>query len=126
TFETINAQTWVHTVKVASWMADSEAVEMRAIDPDKVIQSGVWSQWGGANLPLVRGYARVTWVDRKTHGATSTTVILPKLQHDAGWWVQGGAVQRLADHLSEKYSAPVVTIKGLEIVPDQRIEIGDV
>src|SRR5699024_10065701 len=86
----------------------------------------VWKPWREYDLPVVRGYARVIWIDRKTHGATNTTVILPKLQHDAGWWVQGGAVQRLADHLSAKYSAPVVTIKGLEIVPDQRIEIGDV
>lgn len=126
TFETINARTWVHTVRVASWMADSEAVEMRVVDTTKVPTPGVWSQWSEMNLPAFRGYARVIWVDRKTHGSTSTTVILPKLQHDAGWWVQGGAVQRLADYLAQRHASPVVTIKGLSIVPDQRIEIGDV
>lgn len=126
TFETINARTWVHTVQVASWMADSEAVEMRVVDTTKVPTPVVWSQWSETNLPVMRGYSRVTWVGRKTHGSTSTTLILPKLQHDAGWWVQGGAVDRLANHLAQRYASPVVTITGLSIVPDQRIEIGDV
>ena len=127
TFETVNARTWIHTVTVASWMSDLESVELRAVDLESMVDStGLWKQWSEYSLPAIRGYARVNWIDRKTHGSTSTTVILPKLQHDAGWWVQGGAVQRLADHLSAKYSAPVVTIKGLSIAPDQRIEIGDV
>lgn len=127
TFEVINARTWIHTVTVASWMSDLESIELRAVDLESMVDStGLWKQWSEYSLPAIRGYSRVNWVERKTHGSTSTTVILPRLQHDAGWWVQGGAVQRLADHLSAKYSAPVVTIKGLEIVPDQRIEIGDV
>lgn len=127
TFEVLDARTWVHTVTVASWMGASESIEIRAVDHESMIDpTGLWKQWAGYALPVVRGYARVTWLDRKTYGATSTTVILPRLEHDCSWWVQGGAVQRLADYLAQKYAAPVMTIKGLEIVPDQRIEIGDV
>lgn len=127
TFETVNAQTWIHTVTVASWMSDTESIEIRAINPEAMVDpTGMWHQWSEYALPVIRGYARVNWIDRKTYGATSTTVILPRMQHDCSWWVQGGAVQRLADHISAKFSAPVVTIKGLSIVPDQRIEIGDV
>lgn len=124
TFETINPVTWVHTVVVSSALSTADTIETRS--PNVEDTDTIWPAWREQNLPVFRGYARVVWLDRKTYGATSTTVILPRMQHDAGWWVQGGAVQRLADHLSAKFSAPVVTIKGLEIVPDQRIEIGDV
>lgn len=124
TFETVNARTWIHTVTVSNSLPAADTVELRS--PNVEDTDGVWPQWRDYSLPAIRGYARVTWTDRKTYGATDTTVILPRYEHDASWWVQGGAVQRLADWLATRYSSPVVTITGLSIAPDERIEIGDV
>lgn len=123
-FEVVNSRTWIHTATVSSSLLSTQTIELRTANIEDT--DIVWKPWREYDLPVVRGYARVNWLDRKTHGATSTTMILPKLDHDASWWVQGGAVQRLADYLATKHTSPVVTMHGLSIVPDQRIEIGDV
>lgn len=125
TVEPLDLRRWLHTVQVSSALPATDTIETRSVLREGM-NTAMWPQWSEYPLPVLRGYARVTWLDRTTYGSTATTMILPSLQHDCSWWVQGGAVQRLADHLAQKHSSPVVTIKGLQTKPDQRIEIGDV
>lgn len=124
-FEVVNSNTWIHTTTISPTLPASWTVETRAPNTD-VATTSMWPQWTEYALPVIRGYSRVSWLDRKTYGATSTTMVLPRLNHDASWWAQGGTVQRIADYLAQRHANPVVTISGLQIVPDQRIEIGDV
>lgn len=126
TFEPITLKKWLHVTTVAANLPAGETVETRSVDRDVVASSGVWRSWGNFNLPVIRGYARVLWVEEKRYGALATTLALPRLEHDCSWWVQGLAVQRLADDLATRCASPIVTITGLSIVPDARIEVGDV
>ena len=124
-FETITLKKWLHVTTVRQNLPPGEVVETRSVDRD-LASSGLWKSWGNFNLPVIRGYARVAWVEEKRYATNATTQTLPRLEHDCSWWVQGAAVQRLTDDLAARYASPVVTITGLSIVPDARIEIGDV
>lgn len=124
-FETITLKKWLHVTTVRQNLPPGEVVETRSVDRD-LASSGLWKSWGNFNLPVIRGYARVAWVEEKRYATNATTQTLPRLEHDCSWWVQGAAVQRLTDGLAARYASPVVTITGLSIVPDARIEIGDV
>lgn len=124
-FETITLKKWLHVTTVRQNLPPGEVVETRSVDRD-LTSSGIWKSWGNFNLPVIRGYARVAWVEEKRYATNATTQTLPRLEHDCSWWVQGAAVQRLTDDLAARYASPVVTITGLSIVPDARIEIGDV
>lgn len=124
-FETITLKKWLHVTTVHQNLPSGEVVETRSVDRD-LVSSGVWKSWSNFNLPVIRGHARVVWVGEKRYAANATTQTLPRLEHDCSWWVQGAAVQRLTDDLAARYASPVVTITGLSIVPDARIEIGDV
>lgn len=123
-FEQITPRKWLHTTTVGTGLASDQTIETRSVDREKAT-SAVWAQWGNFNLPVIRGYARVSWLDEKRY-ATAVTQSLPRLEHHSAWWVQGLAVQRLADWLASEHAAPKVTITGLSIVPDARLEIGDV
>lgn len=126
-FERIHARKWLHTLSVSPSLPSTQTVETRTVRPDKISTDlGLWTQWGGVPMPLVRGYARVMWLAEKRYGTVLDAPRLPRLEHDCSWWVQGFAVQRLADDLASRYAEPAVTIQGLAIVPDERIEIGDV
>lgn len=126
TFETITPRKWLHTTTVGTGLASDQTIELRSPRLDKVSATAVWSQWGNFDLPVMRGYARVTWLDEKRYGTAPTTMTLPRLEHDCDWWVQGIAVQRLADWLATEYGSSKTTVDGLSVVPDARREIGDV
>lgn len=80
----------------------------------------------GLSTPVIRGMARNQWTDEiaVTFGSDDNA---PELDHDAGWWVQDpSGVQELADWLANETSVPMVTLRGVPIVPDSRIELGDI
>lgn len=125
-FETISHRTWVHTVTVSSTLPADQTIETRAPDLSKLTGTGIWSQWNTYATPILRGHGRAIWVDETRTGTASTGVRLPRLEHDCSWWLQGGAPQRLANWLANRFVAPVVTLRAVEIMPDARLEIGDV
>lgn len=125
-FETINSRRWLHTITIGTGLAADQTIETRTLRPGNAVAgTAIWSQWDSFALPVIRGYARVTWLDEKRYGTASTTLTLPRLEHDCKWWVQGNAVQRLADWLATEYGSARVTITGLSVIPDARREIGD-
>jgi len=124
TLDQINPRLLVHRIGVGTGLAADQMIETRT--PRASSESAVWNQWAEFELPVIRGYARAMWAERQTRSAVVGTQQLPQLEHDCSWWVQGNAVQRLADSLAQRHLAPVLTITGLSIVPDERIEIGDV
>lgn len=124
-FETITARKWLHTTTVGTGLAADQSIELRTPLWERVAGTSIWKQWEGFDLPVIRGYARVSWMDDKRYATAATTITLPRLEHDCGWWVQGGAVQRLTDWLAVEYGAAKVTITGLSVIPDARREIGD-
>lgn len=127
TFEQINPRRWLHTITIGTGLPSDQSVETRTVRPgNSVPGTSIWTQWDGFSLPVIRGYARVTWLDEKRYGTAPTTMTLPRLEHDCDWWVQGSAVQRLADWLALEYGSSRITISGLSVVPDARREIGDV
>lgn len=126
TFETINPRRWLHTITIGTGLAADQSIETRTLRTGNAVAgTSIWSQWDSFSLPVIRGYARVTWLDEKRYATAATTLTLPRLEHDCSWWVQGGAVQRLTDWLATEYGSPKVTITGLSVIPDARREIGD-
>lgn len=78
-------------------------------------------------LPIIRGKARVRWVDIVTTGVTRGPTDSARLEHEVGPWVQNPlALQELANWLSEQVSAPRPVIRDLAVVPDFRRQLGDV
>ena len=124
--ETLSTRKWLHTTTVAGNLPADQTIETRAPDLSKMAGTGIWSQWNTYATPVLRGHGRAVWVEESRTGGATTDARLPVLEHDAGWWLSLPAVQRLANWLSMRYTTPVVTLRGVEIVPDERLEIGDV
>lgn len=80
----------------------------------------------GEGLPVLRAKARVTWVDSEYTSAITGAPDAAALVHDVGHWVQGTQpIQLLADFLANQVTNPGPVIRGLSIVPDPRIQLGD-
>lgn len=89
--------------------------------------SALWAPRLGANLPVIRCSGRAVLTDKT---ATSSIAGPPNAEpytHDTGYWIQSlERAQELADYLGGAMASPMPLLKGLEIVPDPRIERGDV
>ncbi|WP_115790044.1 hypothetical protein [Arthrobacter silvisoli] len=84
----------------------------------------------GMDLPVLRGRARVKWID-KTYTSTITGPYgFAELEHDAGpWGVQTTGVlvqQRIADFIAGQVTQPAPTITGMRVAYDPRRQLGDV
>lgn len=76
--------------------------------------------------PVIRGRGKIMWED-VTFTADAREWDAPVLTHDVGWWVQdAAAVQVIANTLAAQTTAPQPVLRGVPIVPDPRLEIGDV
>ncbi|MDO5534110.1 MAG: hypothetical protein Q4F65_05615 [Propionibacteriaceae bacterium] len=97
--------------------------------------AGLWPKWDGQALPILRGYAKTTWTSVNTDSVLTGPADRPPLVHDAGPWVQhAGTVgagdvdvpARLAGWLATQVNTPTPEVTGLEVMPDPRIQLGDV
>lgn len=126
-FGQVNLRNWRYRVYVNSTMPTSDVVETRTVRLDRYLGAlKPWRQWDAVALPIVRGWCKTVWSDVSATTATGATGRLPVLTHDVGWWVQDASVTELRDWLAARYAAPTVLLRGLSIVPDSRIELGDV
>lgn len=126
TFTQLDSRKWSYTVTVKSSMNSADVVETRTVRQDKYAGNILWSQWDAKDLPLIRGWSKVTWEDVSETTSTGAAATLPILEHDAGWWVQDAHLATLRAWLAAKHATPTVVIRDLKIVPDARIELGDV
>lgn len=86
-----------------------------------------YGSYHGADLPILRAKAKAVWDEKTTTGAVVGPAGGPELQHPVGPWIQDDAelvefVNWLAVHVTT--SAPIV--RDVPIVPDPRIQKGDV
>ena len=89
---------------------------------------GLWpAGLGGMGFPVIRAYGKVMWSDSTATALTGATADAPTLTHDVGWWVQdAGACQAIANMLAAQTGAPRPFLSGVSIVPDARLERGDI
>lgn len=89
--------------------------------------SALWATRLGANLPVVRCSGRAVLTDKTTVSAIAGPVNAEPYTHDTGYWIQDSArAQELADYLGSSMAAPMPLLTDAEIVPDPRIERGDI
>lgn len=111
---------------------DAFAIESRANPPEgwtveQRFLNTAYGRFNEDNLPILRARAKVSWEDRSYIGAHRGTARRPILKHDAGPWVQiEEEVQALADWLSEHVTHAAPILRDVPIVPDPRIQKGDV
>lgn len=81
------------------------------------------------DLPVLVGQGRVEWSDRE-YSISDTGGAGPELVHDTLWWCSRSSddtiLQRYAEFLRDRTVNPQPFVDGLEIVPDPRIQVGDV
>jgi hypothetical protein len=107
----------------APTMPAETVMQMRVSKDDTTI----WAQWRNHNLPIVRAYGRVAWADEQFTSAIVGPSTAPEFVHDAGWWVQHPtARQSLATYIAQRRTAPLPRIRALSVVPDARLERGDI
>lgn len=143
-------RTWVGMVKVSdsggekveSWVAGSDTL-LEKIDPRTLVWSAtapvlsgdesvetrshaddplVWSQYRNKGLPVVRAYGRVDWAEQDTVTGSGH-----EYAHDASWFVQHPTgLASLATAVHDRVSDPQMVIRDMPIVPDARLERGDI
>ena len=88
---------------------------------------GGWpAGFGAMGFPVIRAYAKIMWADA-VYTANAGAWDAEVLTHDVGWWVQdAGACQAIADSLASQTMTPRPVLRGVSIVPDARLERGDV
>lgn len=117
----VDPQTFVWSWKAPSLTGDP-SIEMRSRETDPAI----FPQWRNVELPLLRAYGRTRWVDQMTTRAGEAGG-LQEHSHEVGWWVQHfTGLAGIADALQRRILNPQPTLSGVPIVPDTRLEIGDI
>lgn len=80
----------------------------------------------GSSLPVLRAKCRVDWVDSEYTSSILGNPDAAAFVHDVGPWVQGvQPIQLLADFLANQVTRPGPVLRGLSIVPDPRLQLGD-
>lgn len=107
-----------------SWASDVEGVISTS-----PTAATLWPKNRDKGLPKIVGMGRVRWTD-ETLAAVGPGGAGREILHDAGHWVNysGNKITRdnIAQYISEQTTAPQPTIPGLSIVPDPRLQLGDV
>ena len=118
TFRRINHSTFVIESRAnppAGW-----TVEQKFLDRS-------YGRFNDENLPILRAKAKVDWDDRQHTGALRGPSGRPVLEHDVGPWIQREEeVQAMADWLAERVTRSQPILRDVPIVPDPRIQRGDV
>lgn len=108
------------------------AIESRANPPagwtvEQRFLDRAYGRFDEEKLPILRARAKIQWEDRHNTGASTGLVGRPILEHDAGPWVQrDDEVQNLADWIAARVTNAEPILSGVPIVPDPRIQKGDV
>lgn len=123
----ISTRKWIYTISARSNMNSLDIVETRTVrQANRTGETGLWERWDAVSLPILRGWAKTVWEDGASSVSTGASSTLPAHTHDVDWWVQDSSVAELRNWLAARYATPTVLLRGLSIVPDSRIELGDV
>lgn len=122
---TYKLTTQVFGVSTAGWKEYEFSLKIPS--EHQSLSKGNWpANLGGMNFPVIRAHGKVMWIDT-TYTADSGAWDAPVLTHDVGWWVQNAeACQAIADLLAAQTTTPRPYLSGVNIVPDARLERGDI
>ena len=119
TWQQIGVQKWLLTTR-ANILWD-ESFQFSGPDSER------FGRYGDAALPIIRGKGRIRWEEETFRGASLGPPAAPVLSHNVGPWVQDHTeLQMLADWLAEQVTKPDVVLRDVPIIPDPRIQRGDV
>lgn len=101
------------------------------VTPDEGTTSGIAKRFYKEKLPLLRGYGRVRWNPDTVTSPTTGPAGAEAYAHDAGWWLQDrptgtDAPLVFANYLAGQITKPSPTLTNVEIIPDFRLQLGDV
>lgn len=117
----LGVQKWLLTTTANS--TQIQTFEPSAPDGPNDDQFG---RYRDARLPIIRGKGRTKWDDITFTGNQFGPSSAPALSHDVGPWVQDpDELQMLADWLAEQVTKPDVVLRDVPIIPDPRIQRGD-
>lgn len=93
--------------------------------------TSIWRKWWGQGLPIFRGFGKTEWADAEITAAASPHEWAGELTHDMGVWVAREGSEktiptRVLNFLAAQCSSPAPYVTGLEILPDPRLQVGDV
>lgn len=115
--EKVDPHTFIWNL-TAPTLSAAETVETRAHADDPVI----WSQYRSKGLPLLRAYGKCEWVDEEIVQGSGN-----EYSHDAEWFIQHPTgVDSLVQAISNRVNNPQPTLANVPIVPDTRLERGDI
>lgn len=121
--KTYKVATTVYSVGTAGW--DKAEFDLKV--PPQYKGSGASWRQGGESYPIIRAFGKTDWADRRYTSTAAGGMDAPVLSHDVGWWVQEpAAVQAIADLLASQTSVPRPFLTGVSLVPDSRLELGDI
>lgn len=117
----INEQRWLLSSSVQGLRA-TEFIEQSHRDrPD------LYGKFAGENLPIIRAQGLVEWDTDTVVGSARGPRFAPVFTHQAGPWAPGLAEARdLADWLADQLTKPEPVLRNVQIVPDPRVQLGDV
>lgn len=107
-----------------SWPSDVEGVLKTS-----PTNTNLWPKNRDMELPRLVGRGLIEYIDQKAV-ATGAGGPGPELVHDAGVWMgrtdSNEIPLRVADYIAGQTAVPEPVITGLSIVPDPRLQLGDV
>ena len=117
----IDPRTFLLNVTAPAYTGD-QTIEMRSHKSD----GRIWEQRRNNPLPVFRGYGHIAWIEQE-HTRAGETNGLEEFSHDVGWWVQHSTgIAGVADALEQRLLNPHPVLDDVPIVPDARLEIGDI
>ena len=121
--KTYKVSTRVYGVSTSGWDTAEFALQ---VPTKREVTGTAWRQ-GGEKYPLIRAFAKTDWADQRYTATAAGGLDAPVLSHDVGWWVQDpAAVQAIANLLAAQTTTPRPILTGVSLVPDSRLELGDV
>lgn len=124
TTEAIGLQKVLIKYAAGTWPSDVEGVVSTSPTAPTL-----WPKNRNQDLPRVVGRGRIQWADEEV-SATGAGGPGPELVHEAGVWANRTdskeMLERYAAYLQTQTATPKPTISGLSIVPDPRLQLGDV
>lgn len=112
------------TYAAGTWPADVEGVVSTS-----PTNANLWPKNRNQNLPRLVGRGKIQWSDQEVT-ATGAGGPGPELVHDAGVWANRSdskeMLERYASYIQSQTAMPKPTITGVSVVPDPRLQLGDV
>lgn len=120
-WQQIHPQRWLLS-SAAINLGGSEYIEQAFRDrPD------LYGRFAGESLPIIRAKGVVRWEKETLTASQQGPEWAPEYTHQVGPWVQAGqALGFLAEDLGEALTKPEPVLRDITIVPDPRIQLGDV